>query len=109
MQDPLSKNPLERASFAESTWKDSGKIKKAEIDWRTDQIKQIKIEERPAKHRNNRNDLLNIRRNHEARVRVQITRKNMVVKDLKPVDLAQQSKDRRREETDDSEGKRKIS
>lgn len=101
MQNFSAEVPLKRKITAEGPREDGFKVYKAERDLRPNKRKQRETEERSPKHRNNRHDLLDLRVNNEALDLIQITLKDMVRKDLKYLDRAQQPQDLIIEEIDD--------
>lgn len=101
MQSIGAEDPLKWKIIAEGPREISFKINKAEVDLRPHKRKQIKVKEGSPEHRDNRHDFLDLRLDNEALDLIQVALENMVLKDLKPLDLAQQSQDLIIKETDD--------
>lgn len=107
MQNPQFKDCLELKAAPQDPLKGDNKKQEAEGDRVEDQIKQIKNEERQPQHRHDRNDLLDLIRNNEARIIVQGVLKDVDREDKQSLDRMQQPKGRRGEEAHHPQGQGK--
>ena len=108
MQVPQHKNLLKLETTPESSLKDSGQEQEDKISRVKDPPKQRKNSERRTTHRHYRDDFINLRRNHEVGVVVQIDGEDLDVKNCQCRHLAQQQTSRIRKKIGDPSGQREV-